>query len=187
MLTSHGGTRADARSSHPEYPLERVCSYASEPFQLTFARNARQHFLTREDVQVVASHGGLTIRAETEAAIDAALALLKDLYGPRLRIGPPTVLYHQGLTLEQPWMGLRVRCPAEHFDAVNADLLDRDATILTCRIDGSLAHVEARSPLASLLGYGASLDASTAGSSQHSLWLSHYAPLVPSPPDGRAA
>jgi translation elongation factor EF-G len=186
-LKTHDAARSSQRSSHPEYPLERVCSYASEPFQLTFARNARQHFLTREDVAVVASHSGLTIRAETEAAIDAALALLKDLYGPRLHIGPPTVLYHQGVMLEQPWMGLRVRCPVEHLEAVNADLLDRDATILACRIDGTHVRVEARAPLASLLGYGASLEILTAGAARHSLWLSHYAPLVPEPPGGHAA
>jgi hypothetical protein len=186
-LKRHDGARPSRRSSHPEYPLERVCSHDSEPFQLTFARNARQHFLTREDVEVTASHGGLTIRAETEAAIEAALALLKDFYGPRLRIGPPTVLYHQGETLEQPWMGLRIQCPVGHLEAVNGDLLDRDATILTCRIVGIHAHVEARAPLASLLGYGASLEMLTAGAARHSLWLSHYAPLVPEPPGGHAA
>lgn len=175
------------RSSHPEYPLQRVCSYPSEPFQLTFARNAQQHFLMREDVEVVAAHGGLTIRAETEDAIDAALALLKDLYGPRLRIGPPTVLYHQGVALEQPWMGVRVRCGSADLDAVNADLIDRDATLVSCRLDGSHWHIEARAPLASLLGYRATLEHLTAGTAQHSMWLSHYAPLAPQPPGPLAA
>src|SRR6188474_3076274 len=75
---------ARSHSSHPEYPLERVCSYLSEPFQLTFARNAQQYFSMREDVELIASHRGLTIRGETEDAIDAALVLLKDLYGPRI-------------------------------------------------------------------------------------------------------
>jgi translation elongation factor EF-G len=173
-------------SSHPEYPLERVCTYPSEPFQLTFARNARQHFVMREDVEVVASHGGLTIRAETEDAIDAALALLKDLYGPRLTIGPPTVLYHQGASLEQPWMGLRVRCGIHDLAAVNADLIDRAAMLISCRLDGNQWHIEARAPLALLLGYRADLDRMTAGAARHSMWLSHYAPLPPAPPD-RAA
>jgi hypothetical protein len=174
-------------ASHPEYPLERVCSYLSEPFQLTFARNAQQHFLLREDVEVSASHGGLTIRGETEDAIDSALALLKDLYGPRLRIGPPTVLYHQGVTLEQPWMGLRVGCAVGHLDAVNADLIDRDATIVCTAIDGLQCRLEVRAPLASLLGYRSGLAALTSGSAHHSMWLSHYAPLVTPPPGDRAA
>jgi hypothetical protein len=174
-------------ASHPEYPLERVCSYVSEPFQLAFARNAQQHFLLREDVVVGASHGGLTIRGETEDAIESALALLKDLYGPRLRIGPPTVLYHQGVSLEQPWMGLRVSCAIGHLDAVNADLMDRDATIVSTDIDGIHCRLEARAPLASLLGYRSGLAALTAGSGQQSMWLSHYAPLVTPPPGDRAA
>jgi hypothetical protein len=187
MSTHRDEVTAHTRSSHPEYPLERVCSYFSEPFQLTFARNAQQHFLMREDVEVSASHGGLTIRGETEDAIDAALALLKDLYGPRLRIGPPTILYHQGAMLEQPWMGVRVRCTLGHLDAVNADLLDRDATMASCDIDGVHCVVRARAPLASLLGYRSSLHDLTGGSAQHTMWLSHYAPLVNPPPGGRAA
>ena len=78
---------ADAESlrlegeSHPEVPLERLCSHLYEPFQLTFARNAQQHFAAREDVEVAASHQGLTIRGETEDSIDAATVILKDLYG----------------------------------------------------------------------------------------------------------
>ena len=176
-----------ARASHPEYPLERVCTYLSEPFQLTFARQAQQHILMREDVQVSASHGGLKIRGETEDAIDSALALLKDSYGPRLRIGPPTVLYHQGVTLEQPWMGLRVSCAVGYLDAVNTDLLDRDSTIESTDIDGDRCRVTAHAPLASLLGYRANLAVLAAGTAQHTMWLSHYAPLVDPPPGGLAA
>lgn len=71
------------RASHPEYPLERLCSHHSEPFQFTFARHAQQHFLEREDVEVVASRHELSIRAETEDAIEAALVVLRDLYGPK--------------------------------------------------------------------------------------------------------
>jgi len=174
-------------ASHPEYPLERLCSYESEPFQLAFARSAQQHFLTREDVEVLASHQGLTVRGETEDAIDAALALLKDLYGPRIRISAPTILYHRGLTLEQPWMGVRVRCGPAHLDAVVADLADRDAIRITNETVATQCHVEARAPLASMLGYRAALAELTSGSAYHALWLSHYAPLDPTPPEGRAA
>ena len=141
------------RTSHPEYPLERVCSHRYEPFQMTFARNAQQHVLVREDVESVPSHQGLAIRAETEDSIDAAIVLLKELYGPTLRIGPPTIRYHRGRMLEQPWMGLSVRCGPEHLDAVNADLVDREAVIVSCEIDPAQSVIEARAPLAALLGY----------------------------------
>jgi hypothetical protein len=197
MMNKHGKTAFFAQqpvvvppgrgSSHPEYPLERVCSFVSEPFQLTFARNAQQHFLTREDVEVIASHRGLTIRGETEDAIDAALVLLKDLYGPRIRISAPTVLYHHGVTLEQPWMGLRVRCATSQIDAVNSDLLDRDATIVSCEVDGAHCHIQASAPLASLLGYRAALGKLAGASAQHAIWLSHYAPMGNLPPEGHAA
>ena len=173
--------------SHPEYPLERVCSFLSEPFQLTFARNAQQHFVMREDVEVVASHRGLTIRGETEDTIDAALVLLRDLYGPRIRISPPTVLYHHGVTLEQPWMGLRVRCATGHLDAVRSDLLDRDAMISSCEAERPYFHIQACAPLASLLGYRSALRDLTGGTANHALWLSHYAPMGNTPPDGHAA
>ena len=184
---------ADAESlrleaeSHPEFPLERLCSHLYEPFQLTFARNAQQHFVAREDVEVVASHQGLTIRGETEDSIDAATVILKDLYGPDLRIGPPAIRYHLGRSLEQPWMGLRVKCKPGHLDAVNADLIDRRATIVSCDVDSAQYVIQARAPLACILGYRLSLELITSGTAQHAIWLSHYAPVEGTPPDGEAA
>lgn len=175
------------RASHPEFPLERLCSHLFEPFQLTFARNAQQHFLVREDVEVVASRQGLAIRAETEEAIDAAIVILKDLYGPNLRIGPPTIRYHQGRSLEQPWMGLSVRCSPEHLDLVNADLIGREAMIVSCDVEPAQCLIQARAPLAGLLGYRSDLEKLTAGSARHAMWLSHYAPIESPPPDGQAA
>lgn len=175
------------RSSHPEFPLERLCSHTFEPFQLTFARNAQQHFLMRDDVEVVPSRHGLAIRAETEEAIDAAVVILKDLYGPHLRIGPPTIRYHQGSCLEQPWMGLSIRCSPEHLDAVNADLMRRQVTLVSCDIDAAQCLIQARAPLAALLGFRADLEKLSAGSARHAMWLSHYAPVEDPPPDGQAA
>jgi len=173
--------------SHPEFPLERLCSHLHEPFQLTFARNAQQHFVTREDVEVAASHKGLTIRGETEDSVNAATVILKDLYGSNVRIGPPTIRYHLGRSLEQPWMGLRVRCKAEHLDAVTADLMDREAAIVSSDIESAQSVIQARAPFASLLGYRLALEMITSGTAQHAIWLSHYAPIENTPPDGEAA
>ena len=175
------------RASHPEYPLERLCSHNSEPFQLTFARHAQQHFLEREDVEVVASRQGLSIRAETEDAIEAALVVLKDLYGARIRIGPPTIRYHKGVSLEEPWMGMRVRCGADHLDAVNADLIGRSATNISCEVETGGCLIQACTPLANLVGYRSALGKLTAGTGEHVMWLSHYAPVDGTPPDGQAA
>jgi len=173
--------------SHPGFPLERLCSHLYEPFQLTFARNAQNHFVGREDVEVVASHYGLTVRAETEDCIDAVTVVLKDLYGSDLRIGQPMIRYHLGESLEQPWMGLRVRCKPGHLDAVTEDLSDRDAAIVSCDVEAAHSLIEARAPLISLLGYRLALEMITSGTAQHAIWLSHYAPIGKIPPDGTAA
>jgi hypothetical protein len=175
------------RTSHPEFPLERLCSHLHEPFQLTFARSAQQHFRVREDVEVVASHKGLAIGGESEDAIDAAIVILKDLYGPNLRIGPPTIRYHKGVSLEQPWMGLSLRCTPKYFDAVNADLHVREATVSSCDFGPEQCLIQASAPLAALLGYRADLEDLTAGSARHAMWLSHYEPIETPPPDGQAA
>jgi len=174
-------------ASHPEFPLERLCWHASETFQLTFARNAQLLLLMRKDVEAAASHHGLAIRAETEDAIDAAIVILKDLHGPSLRIGPPTIRYHQGSSLEQPWMELRVECSPDHLDGVTADLLDREATIVSCDFETARCLILARAPLASLLGYRSCLETLTAGAARLAMRLSHYAPIESPPPDGQAA
>src|SRR5690606_29106945 len=117
----------------------------------------------------------------------AAVVLLKDLYGPKIRVGPPTVRYHHGLVLAQPWMGMRVRCAPEHLDAVNSDLLARGATSVACDIEATHCVIQVRAPLAELLGYRAALEKLTAGTGLHAMWLSHYAPVDELPPDGEAA
>lgn len=175
-------------ANHPEFPLERLCSHRCEPFQLAFARNAQQQFQMREDVEVVASHYGLMIRGETEDAIDAAIVMLKDLYGPNLRIGQAMVRYHEGTAFEQPWMGLRLKFAPEYLDTVTADLIEREATVVSCESDAQQCVIQAMAPLATLLGYRSDLARLTTGSALHAMWLSHYAPINSAPPpDGRAA
>jgi len=118
-----GLTRGDIGSSAPEYPLERVCSHLYEPFQLKFARHAQQVLREVEsNIQMEASHAGLVLLAETEADFEGPLAVLEDFYGKQIRIGAAAIRYHRGLTLEQPYMGMRVRCRAADFEAVKADL-----------------------------------------------------------------
>jgi hypothetical protein len=177
----------ESRTSHPEYPLERLCTHLYEPFQLTFARHAQQLFDEREDVELLASHQGLAIRAETEEAIEVALEVLKDFYGPQIRVSPPTIRYHKGAMLEQPWMGLRVHCARDQLETVKVDLIVRDATIVSSETQSHSGVIQACAPLAYLIGYGSALAKLTAGSGQHVMWLSHYAPVEGLPPDGDAA
>jgi hypothetical protein len=177
----------EQRANHPEYPLERTCTHLYEPFQLTFARHAQQLFHQHEDVELLPSHQGLTIRAETEEAIAAALRVLKDFYGPQISVSPPTIRYHKGTVLEQPWMGLRVRCATDQLEPVKVDLIVRDATIVTSEIQSQVGVIQACAPLVYLIGYGSALAKLTSGAGQHVMWLSHYAPVENLPPDGHAA
>lgn len=177
----------DLRASHPEYPIERTCKHLHETFQLTFARGAEALLRERDDLELLVSHRGLTIRGETEDAIEEAVEVLVGTYGAALSVSPPTIRYHTGETLEQPWMGLRVRCAPEHRDRVKADLLVRSASVVKSEIDGGVHVLEARAPLAVLIGYGTALEKLTAGSATHAMWLSHYAPVDESPPGGDAA
>jgi hypothetical protein len=171
-----GVSRAQ-RANHLEFPVERLCKHLYEPFQLTFARHAEQLLRERDDVELLASHRGLTIRAETEEAIDAAVEVLRDFFGSQIHIGAPTIRYHRGSRLEQPWMGLRVKCAPEHFDAIKVALMARNATIVASEIHPTGGVVKACAPLAHLIGYKSELEKLTGGSAEHVMWLSHYAPV----------
>lgn len=177
----------DLRASHPEYPLERTCKHQYEPFQLAFAERAAELLAARDDLELECTRRGLTIRGETEEAIDEAIAVLARAYGAALGVSPPTIRYHKGEMLEEPWMGLRVRCRTEHLERVKADLAIRSAPIESSEIDSRAAVLHVRAPLAVLIGYGAALAKLTAGSGKHVSWLSHYAPVDEHPPGGDAA
>lgn len=179
--------RPHERATHPEHPLEQLCVHCSEPFQLKFARHAQRLFDESADLELVASHHGLTIRGENEESIAAALRVLRNFYGRQIRTEPLRVRYHQGATLEQPWMVLRVRCPADRVEAVKADLTLRGATILSSVLHRDMGGIQACGPLACLLGYGSALAEMTAGAGQCVMRLSHYAPVGRVPPDGDAA
>jgi hypothetical protein len=172
---------------HPEYPLERLCSHLYEPFQLTFARHAEQLLPQEDEVEVEATHRGLVLRGETEAALEHAVEMLRDYFGEQIRIGPAVVRYHNGSTLEEPHMGLRVRCSPEHFEAIKADLIARDALIVAAEIHPACGEVRATAPLAKLMGYARSLDKLASGTAHQVMWLSHYAPTQAPPPDDTAA
>jgi hypothetical protein len=172
---------------HPQYPLERLCTHRSESSQMSFALRAQQLLLERNDVDLVASHRGLTIRAETEEVINSTLEVLKDFYRAKMTVGPPAIRYHNGLTLEEPWMGLRIRCAAEHLETIQADLVSRDARSIACERGSALALIQVCAPLAHLIGYGSILEQMTSGSAKHVMWLDHYAPVGNGFPGGSTA
>jgi hypothetical protein len=179
--------RSQEGSMHPEFPLERTCFHRYEPFQLTFARHALQLLPEDDRAFFEASHRGLVLRAETEAALERPIEILKDYFGNQISIGRPTVRHHQGTTLEEPHMVVRVRCKPEHFEAIRADLITRNAVVLETEVKPTFCVLRATAPLARLLGYAQSLAELTDKSAHEVMWLSHYAPVQESSPPGGAA
>lgn len=171
---------------HEGYPIERQCSHRAARFQLGFARTALQILRQDEETVFEPSQRGLLILAHTEMALERPVKLLKEVYGEMLRIGPPTVRYRHGARAEEPYMGLRVLCAPEHYDAVRKDLQLRDAVILDAELNRQFGIVRARARLATLIGYPARLAQLTSGGGHLVMWLSHYE-TVPDPPPGNAA
>jgi hypothetical protein len=172
---------------HPEYPLERTCRHLYQPFQLKFARQAAQLLIEQGELGVVCSHEGLVIRGETEEVLRGALQILRAFYGSQLHVGPATICYHNATTLEEPWMGLRIKCVPRHFDAIKADLLMRQASIHGSDRHLRIGVIHASAPLSQLIGYASDLAKLTCAEAQQIMWLSHYAPVEDMSPDGDAA
>jgi hypothetical protein len=171
--------------SHPEYPLERVCVHLYDPFQFKFARHAQQLLNVECEIETEVGHHGLTLRGETESELELGATILRSFFGSQIRIGPLAVRYHRGRTVEEPYMGVRVKCDAERMETVKADLIARGAVIVSSELVRGTALVRAVGPLARLIGYGKALPLVAGSSARQLMWLSHYAP-VRIPPGGAA-
>jgi hypothetical protein len=170
-----GGTES-VHEAHPEYPLERVCVHLYEPFQLKFARHAEQILSVTCELEVEIGDHGLTLRGETESELELAATILRNFYGYQIRIGPLRVRYHRGEALEEPFMGVRVRCDIDWTAAVKADLIARRAVIVSSELVRGTAFVRALAPLARLIGFPTALRMIAGASARQLMWLSHYAP-----------
>ena len=171
-----------------EYAIERTCSHRAEKFQLAFARVAMQMLRPQEDLAFEATRSGLTIRAETELALERPLATLQYVYADALCVGPPVIRYRRGgAVTEEPHIGLRVLCLPTQFDAVRRDLLMREASILDKERNQAFAVLRATASLARLLGYPARVRDLASQNVQLVMWLSHYEKVESPPPDGTAA
>lgn len=169
------------------YPLSRVCSHRVERFQLKFAQQALKFFPLQPERSITVSPEGLLVSAETESALANVIDVLKSVYGEDLVVGKLTIQYRQGAVVEEPHMGVRVLCPATRFEAVHDDLVSREAKIYDAELVPPIGVVRATVALARLLGYAQHLAGLTGGRAREVIWLSHYAPVQPTPPSGYAA
>lgn len=172
---------------HREFAIECKCSHRGERFQLAFARAAMEIVPKDETTAFEPSGHGLTLLAETELSLERPLARLRAVYGDELHVESPHVRYKKGERLEEPYMGLRVLCGPQHFDGIRRDLMMRNAKVLDSELNGRFGVIRAEAPLASLVGYPARIDTLTHGRGQLAMWLSHFAPVEPDPPNGNAA
>lgn len=166
-----------AYEAHPEYPLERLCVHLYDPFQMKFARHAEQLLKVACEIETEIGDRGLTLRGETESELELAATILRNFYGSQIRVGPLTVRYHRGSAVEEPFMGVRVRCDVEWLEAVKADLIARGATIVSSELVRAVAFVRAVGPLARLIGYAKALASLAGPDARQLMWLSHYAPV----------
>jgi hypothetical protein len=168
------------------HPLECICWHRTEPFQ-QFARQAISFMRLREDRSFEVSKCGLIVSGETEASLASAIETLKNIYGDDLCVGQFTIRHRHGIVLEEPHMGVRVLCPATNFNAVREDLVSRGAVISDAEVMPPIAVIRATASLAALLGYSQRVAALTDAQAREVIWLSHYAPLPKSAPDGSVA
>ncbi len=172
---------------YSRFPIQCECSYSRDRFNLAFARKAMEVVRPGKELVLEPSVRGLTLLAETEMALERPLAVLRDVYGNDVRVGPLTVRYHQGSAIEEPYMGLRIRCQPQQFEALQIDLLRRGASVLDAEVNRLCGVLRASAPLAALVGYPAHVKDSTGGDANLVMWLSHYEPVNEPPPGGQAA
>ncbi len=172
---------------YSRFPIECECSYSIDRFNLSFAHKAMEVLRPGKEIAFEPSRRGLTMLAETELALERPIALLRDVYGNEVRVGPPKVRYHQGTHLEEPHMGLRIRCEPRHFEWLRDDLLRRNARLIDAEQNQLYSVLRATAPLTELVGYPAHVRDATEGKAQLVMWLSHYEPVKGVPPGGDAA
>jgi predicted membrane GTPase involved in stress response len=170
-----------------DFAIECKCSHRGERFQLAFAQAAMEIVPKDESTAFEPSRNGLTLLAETELSLERPLARLREVYGDALQVDSPLVRYKRGERLEEPYMGLRVLCAPQHFEAIRRDLSTRRANLLDTEVNVRFAVIRAEAPLALLVGYPAKFDSLTQGRGQLAMWLSHFAPVEDDPPGGNAA
>lgn len=164
------------------YAIERCCTHRREKIQTEFARKAMQVLPQDDATAFEPGPRGLVIAAETELALERPVRRLREVFGDLVRIGPPRVRYRQGDRIEQPVIGLRVLCSAEHYDSIRSDLRLRRAAIMDAEVSCRGGIIRACAPMTMLMGYPNALNAMTDGGARLAMWLSHYERLDEPPP-----
>ncbi len=169
------------------YPIEQLARSAQTRFQTGFARMTMQLMPVFEDATVEATVHGLKILGANEMALTAPGRVIREIYAHEVLLEEPQVRWHYYAgRLREPVMHVRTSVDSEHAEVVIQDLVARGATIASVDWLHNPGVVRAQAPLQNLLGYPQVLAELSKGTANLKMWLSHYAPVVPSP-SGEAA
>jgi predicted membrane GTPase involved in stress response len=169
-----------------DLPIEQLVRRADTRFQFGFANEARDLVPARDEFMLAPTRHGLRVLGRNEDSLQRPVAVLREVYGPRLEVHPPEVRLIGGVRLQEPIMHVRISINSRDLDAVKAALEKRGATPAEEYVRSSYAVLRYEAPLADLLGLGTELSQLADGSAKHWIVLSHYA-VVDRDPGGKAA
>jgi len=169
------------------YPIEQLARSVQTRFQAGFARTTMQLMPVFEDARLEATAHGLKILGANEMALTGPSEVIRKICAHEVLLEEPQVRrhYYAG-QLREPIMCVRTSVDSEHAEMVIQDLVARGSTIDSVYWLRSPAVIRAQAPLRNLLGYSHVLAELSKGAANLKMWLSHYAPVVPSP-GGEAA
>ena len=171
---------------HPDLPIEQLVRRKDTRFQLGFATEAKELLPPTDDFVLAPSPKGLRVLGRNEDALGTPVEILREAYGPKVRVLPPEVRLIEGVQVKQPIMHVRISMELRFLDAAKRALLERGAVPEEEHVRSRYCVLRYLAPLADLLGLPAELSLITDGAARHWIVLSHYA-LLSRPPDGNAA
>jgi hypothetical protein len=174
-------------SGHLDMPIEQLVRRRDTRFQFGFATEARSLVPASEEFALAASRIGLRVLGRNEESLAPPVAVLRDLYGERLEVAPPSVRFLEGVQVHEPIMHVRISLERRFLDAVKHALSARGVSPAEEYVRSSYSVLRYEAPLADLLGLPAELARLTEESAKHWIVLSHYALVTRDPGGGKAA
>jgi hypothetical protein len=171
---------------YPDLPIEQLVRRKDTRFQLGFATEAKELLPPTDDFVLAPSPKGLRVLGRNEDALGTPVEILREAYGPKVRVLPPEVRLIEGVQVKQPIMHVRISMELRFLDTVKRALLERGAVPEEEHVRSRYCVLRYLAPLADLLGLPAELSLIAGGEVRHWIVLSHYA-LVNGDPGGRAA
>lgn len=135
-----------------QYPLEALVHNPCAASQMEFARRARAVLQDTDELLSRSVPAGLALFAANEAALEAPVRILRDVYGDSVEVRAPRARLIPGNPPRHPIMSVRVSARAADAAAILAELRRRGSGIAEECIRGRTLIVRAEAPLCLLVG-----------------------------------